>query len=143
MKSQSILLKTVICGLTYLVLSFSIFFFVYIIDAFQAVFVLGAICGVIVAVVTYCENAKRTILARIIAILTIMCLRFIIRISGIPRIILLHFFRYDEFVQDTGWLSLNHVVAYNFGVMFFERLLLISFVISCVAVFSYNLGEKS
>ena len=64
MRSKPIWLKTVVGGLLYIVFSLSIIYVEYIVRFPEGTFVLGSLYGVILALITSCESAKRTVIAR-------------------------------------------------------------------------------
>lgn len=138
MKNKPILLKSFACFSIYLIFSLLIIFVAYIIDFFEGTFILGVICGVIIAVVTICENAKKTIIARVCGIFSAAIAQLILLISGIPYNIIFYIFRNDEFVRETGRLTVNEVIGYNFGYIILWRWLLVSFLISIIVIFIFN-----
>jgi len=121
-----------------MVFSLLIIFFVYIIEIFESTFVLGAVYGGILAFVTSCNSIKRTIIARIMGILAAFISQAILLITSIPYRILFYIFRNDEFVRETGRLTVNEVIGYNWGTMFFWWAMLISFVAFAIGIFVYN-----
>ena len=142
MRSKSILLKSIICGSVYFVLSLLIIVVVYIMDFFQGALILGIICGISIAVITCCDTVKRTVIARCMGILAAAISQMILFISGIPYDILLYYYRNDTWVMESGRLSVNEVIGYNLGCMTLWYGLIISFIISIVSIFVFNIIKK-
>jgi len=113
-------------------------FAVYIMDFIEITLILGAIFGVVVAAVSYCDNVKRTIAAMIMGIIASFVSQSILFISGIPYKIILFIYRNDTWVQESGRLSVNEVIGYNFGTMIFWQGLLISFVVLIIVIFLFH-----
>jgi len=138
MKNKPIWLKSVISGIIYIVFSLLIIFFVYIIDVFESTFVLGAIYGGILAFITSCDGIKRTVIARIMGIIAAFIAQVILFILGIPYQIILFILRDNEWVRETGRLTVNEVIGYNWGTMFFWWVMLISFAGFVIGIFVFN-----
>jgi len=141
MKKLSILQKSLICGLVYMVFSLLIILFVYIIGIFESAIALGLFYGIILAAVTSCEDAKRTIIARLMGIISAIAAQVILFFTGVPYEIILYIYRFrnNTWVLETGRLSVNEVIGYNWGTMFFWYRLLISFAFSVVGIFIFKL----
>ena len=139
MKSKSILLKSVICGSAYLIFTLMLLFLVYIIRFFESAFILGISYGIIVMLVTSCEKIERTIIARVLGIVSAVIAQLILFITGIPYKIILYILRDDEWVKETGRLTVNEVIGYNWGVMFFWWAFIMSFLISISCLFVFNM----
>ena len=134
MKNKSILLKSFVCGLVYLFFSLLLIFMVYILDAFVFAIFLGLLCGAIIVYIAYSNNIKKTILAGIAGLFSALISQFVLTLSGVPYRMMLYLLKDIEFVRETGRLTVNEVVGYGFGVMFFWLGLLISFIISIIIV---------
>jgi len=129
MKKRPIWLKSILCGLFYLMFSLLLIFAIYIMDFFGSAFILGALFGIIIAVITDCDNLDRAIITKIIAILTVIFTQIVLTASGIPYRIILYIYRNNEFVHDTGRLSINEKVGYGFGIIVFWLLFIASFLV--------------
>ena len=105
---------------------------------FSGSFALGALCGAIIAVITSCDKTKRTIIARVMGILAAVSAQFMLFITGIPYEIILYIYRNDTYVRETGRLSVNEVIGYNWGTMFFWWSLLFSFAVFVIGIFIFN-----
>jgi len=138
MRSKSILLKSVICGSTCLIFLLLLIFVVYTLDFFEGAFIVGLPCGVIIALVTYCDTLKRTIIARSMGLLSAVVSQFIFEIIGIPYIILMYVYRNDSFVQEMGRLTVNETIGYGWGRMFFWGGLVASFIVAVISIFIFN-----
>lgn len=134
------LLKSVICGLVYLLCSLLIIVVVYIIDidSFDLTFILGIIYGIFLAVFMDYNNVKRTVIARVVGILSAVVAQVILFITGIPYAIIQYIYRNDEFVREMGYLTVNEVIGYNFGLVYFWVVALIAFVVSVISIFILN-----
>ena len=135
MKNKSILLKSVSCALGYLLFSLLLLLGVYIIDFFESSFILGVLYGVIFVYITYCEKVQRTIFAMFMGLLSVVISHIILSLSGVPYQIILYLFRNDKVIQEMGHLSVNEVIGYNWGIMIFWFMFLVSFAISCIGSF--------
>ena len=121
MRSKSVLLKSVICGLICLIFLLLLIFVVYTLDFFEGAFFVGLPCGIMIAVVTCCETLKRTVIARFMGLLSAVVSQFIFEIIGIPYMILMYVYRNDSFVSEMGRLTVNETIGYGWGRMFFWR----------------------
>ena len=137
-KNKSILLKSVICGLIFLVCSLMVIFVVYIMDILELTIVLGILCGVFIAVLTCCDTTKRTVIARVAGISSVVVAQFILFLSGLPYIIIKYVLRENEWVKETGRLTVNEVIGYNFGNMFLWFWLLVAFTVTAIGIFIFN-----
>jgi len=146
MSKKSILLKSIICASTYLTLWLLMFFAAYIdgsaLNPFYLAIVFGIICGTVMAVVTRCAELKKTVLTRIIGVLSVIATDLILSISGIPHSIILYKYRNDAFVQETGRLTVNETIVFGWSNMFFWYALSISFAVVVVAILVYNVVKK-
>jgi len=145
MKNIPIWLKSVICGSVYMIFSLLIIPVAYTLDFFEGTFILGILCGTIIAFVTICDNLNRTIIARVLGIVSAVVGQLILFISGIPYEILLYIFRNDAFVRETGRLTVNELISYNWGVILLLLLwsgLLISLAVIVVVGFIFNLIKR-
>jgi len=138
-RSKPIWIKSVICGLIYIAFSLLIIFVVYTMDFFEGSLVLGALCGIAIAFITSCDSMKRTVIARIMGILSALISQEIISLLGIPSRLILYVLRNDEWIKETGRLTVNEVIGYNFGRMFFWFALAISFAVFVIGIFVYNI----
>ena len=143
MKSISILLKSVICGCIYLLFSLFLIFVVYILGLFEFTIALGILYGIICAWVTYCETIKRTIVAVAMGLLAAVTSQIILSLSGIPYQIIRYILRDNEFVRETGRLTVNEVIGYNFGTLLFWYGMLPSIVVSAIIIFGVMWYKKS
>ena len=99
-------------------------------------------CGAIIAFVTYCDKLKRTIIARIMGLLSVVVSQFIFDIIGIPYGILMYLFRNDSFVREMGHLTVNETIGYGWGRMFLGGGLIVSFAVTVIIIFIYNKIKK-
>ena len=129
-KNKSILLKSVICGLLYFAFNLLIIPAEYILNfSLYSASVLGTVCGILVAIVLYCDTMKRTLQAIGGGLLSIILTDFIL--GWIPYRLLEYIFRNDSAIQEIGHLTVNELISYNWGrLLFFMPGLLISFIIS-------------
>lgn len=136
MKNTSILLKSIICGLVYIVMSLSIIFILYIMDLdLRYAFVLGGLCGIIIAAVTAGDTLKRTIAARFLGIISAAISQFLLSISGIPYSIIMSFYKDENWMREIGHLTINELIGYGLGLMIFWGGLLALFCISGIVIF--------
>ena len=138
LRNKSLLLKSIICGLVFWIFTLLIIFVEYIIHFSVLIFVLGILYGVVIAVVSYCDKVKRTIVAMLMGILAAVVSQFILLISGVPYKIIFYIFRNNTWVKQSGRLSVNEVIGYNWGIFSFWYGLLISFVILIICISLYN-----
>ena len=142
MSKKSILYKSIICVSAYLIFWLLMFFTAYINDiAFQPFYMaiaFGIICGAVIAIVTGCAELKRTVLARIIGVLSVIATDIILSVSGIPHKIILYKYRNSAFVQETGRLTVNETIVFGWSNMFFWYALLISFAVVAVSIFIFK-----
>ena len=144
---KSILIISLICASLNFIFSFLIIFVAYFlndinIDPFLIAVIFGAIYGSIAAVITNGKDIKRTIIARIMGLVSFFIAELILLISGIPYRIILYTYRDSTWVQETGRLSVNETMAYGFSKMFFLIAMLISFFIVCIGIFIYKIVKK-
>jgi len=135
-RKKSILLKGVLCGLIYVILHLLIIPTQYILNlSLLSALALGILCGVAIAIVSYCDTVKRTIIAMIVGISSAAAMFFALSISGIPYAMIMYIFRNDEAIKAIGHLTVNEVIEYNFGLLFFFWPgLLISFIILMIII---------
>lgn len=138
MRSNFILLKSVLCGLVCLTFLLLLIFIVYALDFFEGAFYVGLPCGVIIAVITRCDTLMRTIIARFLGLLSAIASQFIFELLGIPYRIIMYFYRDDSFVQEMGRLTVNEMIGYGWGRMFFWGGLVASFIVTIIGMFAYN-----
>jgi len=138
MRSKSILLKSVLCGLICLIFLLLLIFVVYTLDFFEGAFFVGLPCGVMIAVVTCCDTLNRTVIARFMGLLSAVVSQFIFEIIGIPYMILMYVYRNDSFVREMGHLTVNETIGYGWGRMFFWGGLVASFIFAVISIFIYN-----
>lgn len=139
MKNVSIPLKSVICASVYMVLSLSIILILYIMDSdLQNTLVLGALCGIAIAVVTYSGTLKRTITARFMGLISAVLSQFLLSATGIPYHIIMYIYKDEEWLHEIGHLTINELIGYGFGLMFFWLGLLASFCATVVIIFIGN-----
>ena len=143
MRSRSILLKSIICGLICLLFLLLLIFVVYILDYFEGAFFVGLLCGAIIAIVTRCDTLKRTVIARFAGLLTAILSQFIFEILGVPYQILLYVFRNNSFVRETGRLTVNEMIGYGWGRIIFWGGLAISFAVTVISIFIFEQNKKS
>ena len=138
MSKKSILSKSVICVSAYLIFWSLMFLTAYIDDnifhPFYMAIVFGIICGTVIAIVTSCAELKRTILARIIGVFSVIATDMILSASGIPHKIILYKYRNSAFVQETGRLTVNETIVFGWSNMFFWYALLVSFAVVAVSI---------
>ena len=144
LKSRPLLKKSIMCGLVYIVFPFLIIFFVYIIDLFEITIVLGAVYGIVLTMVAYCVTLDQTLDAMLFGILSAFVTQILLSISGVPYRVILYLFRRrrDGFVLETGRLSVNEVISYNFGTMFFWFGLIATFAASLFIVLIIHAVKK-
>ena len=142
MKNISMLLKSVICVATYLFFWLLMFFTAYVNDdilhPFYMAIGFGIICGSVIAIITGCAKLRRTVLSRIIGVISVIATDFLLSMSSIPHKIILYKYRNDAFVQETGRLTVNETLVFGWGNMFFWIAMIISFVVICIGIFVYN-----
>lgn len=120
LRNISILLKGIICGLVYLVFHLLIIPAEYVLNlSLYSALVLGILCGIVIAAISYCSTAKRTIITMIAGFLSAVTMSFILLISGVPYKILTHIFKDDEFMRELGHLTVNELIEYNWGYYFY------------------------
>ena len=144
---KSILARSVICGLVYLIFPFLIIFVASIIDdiitdSFTTATVFGIICGTVMAFVTNCGELKRTVIARIMGVLSVIAADMILFIADVPYRIILYIYRNDFYVREMGRLTLNETIGYAWSMMFFEIALPISFAVVCIGIFIYHVTKN-
>jgi hypothetical protein len=135
MRSKSILKKSIICGFAYLAFLLLFIFVVYILDFFIGAFFVGLPCGAIIAIVTCCDTLKRTVIARLIGLLSAVVSQLVFEILGVPYQILLYVYRNDSFVREMGHLTINETLGYGWGRVFFWSGLVISFILTILGIF--------
>ena len=135
-KNKSMLLKCFICGSLYLIFNLLIIYTQYILEfSLYSALVLGIFCGISIALVSYCDTAKRTIIAMLAGILSAIATDFISSILGIPYKILMYIFRNDDAIREIGHLTVNELIGYNRGcLLFFWPGLLITFIILIILI---------
>lgn len=122
--------KSVICAVVYAAFSLVILVVVYIMDLFETTFVLGLFCGIAIAAVAYGDTRKRTRISMAMCIASAAISQLVLIVSGLPYKIILFILRDSAFVQETGRLTVNEVIGYNFGWMLLWAGLLIASSIS-------------
>ena len=142
MRIKPIWLKSVICVVSCWIFLLLLIFVVYIMDFFEGAIFVGLPCGIIIALVTSCDTLKRTIITRVVGILSALISQFLFTLLGIPYAIILYIYRNDEWVQYSGRLSVNETIGYGWGRFFFWGGLLISFTVSVVSIFVFNMIKK-
>ena len=135
-RSKSILLKIAVCGISYLIFSLMIIFVAYIIDIFLMTLVLGTLYGIIVAIIACCDTQKETIKTSAICVLSAIVLQILISMSGVPYRIILFILRHDDFVRETGRLTINETIGYGFGIIFFQFGFIPSLFVSIFIIFN-------
>ncbi|MDR2571609.1 MAG: hypothetical protein LBD23_15140 [Oscillospiraceae bacterium] len=119
MRKKSILVKSIVCSSFYLILWSLTFFTAYIGDSvfhpFLMAIVFGIICGTVIAIITVCAELKRTILARVFGVLSVVATDFLLSMSGVPHKIILYKYRNDTFVQETGRLTVNETIVFGWS----------------------------
>jgi hypothetical protein len=122
------------------------FFTAYINDStfhpFYMAIIFGIICGTVMAGITVCTELNRTILARIIGVLSVVATDFLVSMSGIPHRIILYKYRNDAFVQETGRLTVNETIKFGWSNMFLGIAISISFIVVCIGIFIYNMVKN-
>ena len=143
MSKVSIPIKSIICCLAYLIFWLLMFFTAYVNDdilhPFYMAIGFGIICGTVIAIITGCAKLRRTVLSRIIGVVSVIATDFLVSMSGIPHKIILYKYRSDAFVQETGRLTVNETMVFGWSNMFFWFAILISFVIVCIGIFVYKI----
>ena len=142
MRKKSIFVKSIISVSFYLFLWSLMFFTAYIDDGvfhpFLMAIVFGIICGTVIAIITVCSELKRTILARVFGMLSVVATDFLLSVSSVPHKIILYKYRNDAFVQETGRLTVNETIVFGWSNMLFWYALPISFVVVCIGIYIYN-----
>ncbi len=138
MRNKPLFQKIIIFDLLYLLFTLLLIFAVYVIDFFWVTFILGTLYGVVITVVSYCKQIKRTIIAIVTTLLSAVVIQFSLIVLGVPYIIILYILRNNSWVKETGHLTVNEVIGYNWGNMFFWFSLLISLVVSLVSLILFN-----
>jgi len=145
MSKKPIWVISLICGLVYMVFPFLIILIVYIIGVYNfivpAIF-LGIVCGTAIALVTYSGELRRTTIARITGILSVVAAELLLELLGVPNRIILYIYRNSEWVQYSGRLSVNETIGYGWSMMFFWGAMLISFFVVCIGTFVYGKMKK-
>ena len=98
----------------------------------------GTICGTVIAIITGCAKLRRTVLARIIGVTSVIATDFLVSMSGIPHKVILYKYRNDAFIQETERLTVNETLVFGWSNMFFWFAMIISFVVICIGIFVYN-----
>lgn len=139
MKKISILLKSMICALVYTVTSLSIFLICYVLEFdLQNTVVLGVFCGIVMALVTVCDTLKRTVIARLMGLLSAVVAQYLLSLSGVPYGIMMYIFRNENWLEEIGHLTVNELIGYAYGLMIFWPGLLVSFCIAVVVIFIFH-----
>ena len=130
MKNKSILLKSAICGLLYLIFDLLIIPAEYIFDfTLYGALVLGIICGILMSLILYCDTTKRTFIAIGGGVLSSILVSFLF--GWIPYRMLEYLFRNDDWYKEIGHLTVNELIGYNWGrLFFFIPGLVIAFIVS-------------
>ena len=145
MNKKNILVKSLICGLVYMIFPFLIIYIVYIIDVYNFIapaISLGIVCGTVIALVTYCGELKRTAITRIAGILSVFTTALLLDLFGVQYRIILYIYRNSEWVQYSGRLSVNETMGYGWSMMFFWAAMPISFIVVCFGTFLYGKIKK-
>ena len=145
MSKKTILIKSLICGIVYMIFPFLIIYVVYIIDAYSFIapaINFGIVCGTIIALITYYGDFKRTTLARITGLLSVIVAALLLDLFSVQYRIILYLFRNDTWVQYSGRLSVNETMVYGWSMSFFWRAMLISFIVACFGTFLYGKIKK-
>ena len=146
MKNKSMLLRSIVCSLTFLIFWSLMFFTAYIDNAilhpFIMAIVFGTICGTVIAIVTDCTEVKKTVLARIIGVISVIVLSLIVDISSIPHRIILYKYRNDAFVRETGRITINESLVFGWSNMFFCNAMVVSFAVTAMIILIYKVMKN-
>ncbi|MCL1974923.1 MAG: hypothetical protein FWG61_02015 [Firmicutes bacterium] len=142
MRARPIWQKNIICGLIYIVLSLSIIFVVYTEFFLEGELILGALCGIIIAIITSYYNMKNMIVARFMGINSAFLSQIALSLFGVPNKIILFVLRNDELIHVTGRITSTEVMGYHFGLMFFWFALIVSCAISIIGIYIVNMIKK-
>lgn len=117
-------------------MSLSIILVLYIMDLdLQSTIVLGGLCGMIIAILTNSRTLKRTIIARFMGIFFAVFAQFLLSTFGIPYRMIMYIYRDENWLEELGHLTINELIGYGFGLMYFWYSLLVSFFVSVVVIF--------
>lgn len=98
----------------------------------QSSSVLGGFCGIIIAIVTNSDTFKRTVIARFMGLFSAVLVQGLLSTFGIPYRIIMHIYRDENWLEELGHLTINELIGYGFGLMYFWYSLLASFFVSVV-----------
>jgi len=134
LKNVSIFLKSLICGLVCLILHLLIIPAEYILHlSLYASLVLGVLCGITIAAISYCDTAKRTIITMISGFLSAVTMSFVLSLSGVPYKILTYIFK--DVMREFGHLTVNELIGYNWGYyLFFLPSFFITFIVLIILI---------
>jgi len=131
-----VLLKGILCGLLYPIFHLLIIYTQYILDiSLYSALVLGILCGTAIALVSYSSTVRKTVIAMLLGLFFCIVMDVVLLLSGIPYQILMYIFRDNEAIQRIGHLTVNELIGYNFGrLFFFYPGLLITFIVLIILI---------
>jgi len=133
---KSILIKSAICGLVYLVFHLLIIPAQYVFDfSLYSALVLGILCGITIAAISYSNTAKKTVVTMVVGLVSSVLAQLILWFTGLPYAILWNIFKNDVAIQEIGHLTVNELIGYNWGfILFFLPSFLITFAVLIISV---------
>jgi hypothetical protein len=108
------------------------FIVVYPLNLVGATLILGALCGAAFALLTRCDTLKKTILSGIAGLVSAFAVELITFASGIARHIILYLLRDQEWIKETGRLTVNETIGFTIGTMLFWVAFLVLSVIPAI-----------
>lgn len=147
MKNRSIFLKSVICVLITIAMSLSILFINIMVYDYYVIMILGALCGIIIAIITKSDTLLKTIAARFLGLSSSVIAQLLLLFSDFPYYIIkfiygkhdLDFYGEEaaNWFRDIEHFIDNEVSVYDSCVIFFLYSLFASFSVAVVAVFIF------
>lgn len=135
MRSKSILLKSIICASVYPIFLPLIIFVVYILRRYEGAFFIGLPCGAVIALVTWCDKLKRTAIARIMGLISIVAAYIILEMLHVPYSILDMYMPRDDMGNPTVIIEM---ISYGWGPDSFWAGLVFSFVVTGIGIFIFS-----
>jgi len=113
-----------------------------VLNPFIMALIFGAVCGMVITIVTGSAGLKITVYTRITGVVSVIATDIIISISGIPYKIILYKYRNTAFVQETGRITINESLVFGWSNMFFWCAMAISFIVVVVSIFIYKVVKN-
>ena len=143
MKSIPTVSKCLAFLLLSIIFHLSVIALVYVFDLFNLISILSILYAIIIIVISYHKRIGKMLFTVYLALLFTFIGDLLLRSYSVYFRILFYIYRNDDWVKETGRLSVQHTVGAGFGIIsFWINFLLALFVMVVIAIIVVSIKSK-